>query len=1192
MFLKKLELQGFKSFPEKIKLDFEKGITAVVGPNGSGKSNISDAIRWVIGEQNVRNLRGDKMEDVIFIGTKNRKKLSFAEVSITIDNIDQKLNIAFNEVTITRRVYRSGESNYYINGSACRLKDIHELFMDTGVGKEGYSIIGQGKIDAILNHKSDERRTIFEEAVGIVKFKNRKLQAEQKLNDVKQNLIRTTDIIKEIETQLEPIQIQAEKTKTYLELSKKLKDTRLVIFAHEYSNHEQKIEKLKNDILAVSNNIKKHQDEKDDFEKKSQNFKNDLLKYENKVEQFNKTSFESLKQIEQTENDIKLKTQTINFLNQDINRLINEEKNYNDAISQKKSQIKLIETTLQAKTLEKSLKTKNLEQLEANFKKMNIEINQNKDIIDNFNNQIVEKLKNITEIDIELNNFNNLYNQNTQKEIQINNEISFLKSKINEKTIKNQVLEQNLNNLKNTEDKFSLNLNKNNLKAVSLNKEIDLLKIENESTKKTLIELTNKHKILKELEKDYDGYYNSVKTILKEKQTNKSFNGICGAVAELIKVDEKFETAIEVALGSSLQHIVTKTENDAKIAIDFLKNNKKGRATFLPISSIKAKNIEGLKNEILKQTGVLGIANEVVSFNDEYSLIMLNLLGRVIIVDNIENALNFCKKYKYAYKTVTLDGDVLSNSGALTGGSVLKKINSIFSRTREITKTKEMLQKHLSLSENINKNFELKINELNKLNNYIEETKENIQKIYIEKSQILNEINQNKEYLNDMTKNINNFEIQIKDLFKFQENNKSSLEYYKNLKNKLNTEINELKLKLENFKIKIENNQINKEDNFNEINNLKILINSINHEIFNNNLQIENLENQIKESILKQNNIKQEISNKNEQKQVINNQIEQFNNKIITLKNNYNVLLNDFNTIQKQKDDTKKIINELTEKIINHTKKIGQINNEKVKLELKKEALLNYIQQLSNNMWEDYEITYAMVCNKIEKADIDISSLQKKEKDIKIQINLMGTINPNAIDDFKVLKQRYELNISQKKDILASEENLRNIIIKLEKEMEEQFKEQFKIINKNFNEVFSQMFGGGNAQIILADKENILTSGVEIVASPPGKTLQNLNLLSGGERTLTAMALLFAILRMKPSPFCILDETEAALDDANVNRYANFLKNFSKNNQFIVITHKTGTMEISDVLYGVTMQEQGVSKLISVKLNDAKEYTH
>lgn len=1192
MFLKRLEIQGFKSFPDKIFLEFNKGIIGFVGPNGSGKSNISDAIRWVLGEQSAKNLRGDKMEDIIFTGTKNRRPLGFAEVSIVLDNQDKKLILDYNEITITRKIYRSGESGYFINGAGCRLKDIHELFMDTGIGKEGYSIIGQGKIDAILSYKSEDRRALFEEAVGIVKFKNRRIQSENRLEEVRKNLIRTNDIIDELEKQIRPLEIQQEKAKQFLLFSEKLKLIRINLFIKEYIKSEQDIKNILDKIQSLIDDIDIIENQKEELIKNKEILKVSIIEKEKDIENFNNDFSKISIDIEQNENNIKLYSQNINFIQENILRIQNQKQKNNQVILNKQQEVNLINMYLSEKNLEYSLSESRLKNLIDELENITYKIDEEEEKFKRINNDIMQKIRVSSEVSNKLTIFKNSKRQFEERNIQITGEISALKIKLDEKIIKNKVFQEDIAKIEEKEKCINQHILKEEEKFELLKKEIYSIKNKAFENNKTHIELKNKYQILNDFEKSYEGYFNSVKAVLKEKNNNPKFYGICGAIGELIKVPKDYEVAIEIALGSSIQSIVTRTEEDAKIAIKYLKDTKNGRATFLPITSIKYQKIDNEKDKIFYEKGFVGIAYDLISFEEKYSNILSSLLGRVIIMDNMDNSINLSKKYDYLYRIVTLDGEFINTGGALTGGSIFKKSGGIFSRGREIKNILEninIIEKDIIEINNI---ISLKEQEQNNILKSIKDYKEEMNTLLIEKTKIKGNITQNHEYIKNLKDNIQNRNIEIDTIKKSLELKFKDSDIFENDLIKINSEIEELKEYIASSENEVKEKKSHKDFILSEINSLKMNINSLEYKNQNSRKDILRINNEIK--LLEKDNIELEkdIEKNKLEEECLEKEILRTKKNIETLKYNHGILKSKYDILNKDKNKISNDIEQISSDILKATTNIADLVNHKTKLDSKKENIQDKIDSLCDIMWEDYEVTYASASNDYDKLELSYDELKKEENNLKVKISNLGNVNVSSIEEYKNVKERYYLNIKQKEDILKADKDLKDIIASLVKEMEEQFKKQFYLINKNFKKVFSEIFGGGMAKLILSNEENVLTSGIDIIVQPPGKNLKNLTLLSGGERTLTAMSLLFAIFRMKPSPFCILDEIEASLDDANVTRYTKFLKRLSDDKQFILITHKTGTMEIADILYGVTMEEQGVSKVISVKLKDAKEYTN
>lgn len=1191
MFLKRLELQGFKSFPEKVKLEFKEGITAVVGPNGSGKSNISDGLRWVLGEQSAKSLRGDKMEDIIFAGTKNRKPLGFAEVSMVIDNSDKRLNIDFDEVTVTRRVYRSGESGFFINGSSCRLKDIHELFMDTGIGKEGYSIIGQGRIDTILSTKSDDRRALFEEAVGIVKFKNRRIQAEHKLEEVRGNLVRTNDIISELEKQVGPLEKQAEKTKKYLVLAEDLKKIRVNIFVDEYEKSEKAVNETNENIEIINNQIKEEENKQAKTEESKNEIRNYLEEAENNIEKNSQESADLRSLSEQKENDIKLVEQDIEHIDSNIKRNENEILRKEAEAVKKQEEIKLIKTKIQATELELNLKKENLDKLLSDFEKIDSTVSEREELVKKYNTDIVEKMKTAAQAKSDAAAATMVLEQFRERMIQIAGELDFSQSKLEEKNAHLAACEKLLNDVTEKEERLQKRIDELLEMAKNINDERSKIKNKQNGLNISLNESKSRFKILSELEREYDGYANSVKSILKQKDTNPNFKGVKGAVGELIKVDEKYETAIEIALGGALQNIVTTDEYSAKECMNYLKNNKKGRATFLPMTTIKNRDLGNIKNQLLSEKNVLGVADEIISFAPEFKNIMSNLLGRVIIMSDIDSAISFAKKYNHTYKVVTLEGELLNPGGSMTGGSVYKKAGGVFSRGRELKSLEENIKNFSDELEKTEKELFSVENDYKEIVSDGEKTRELLHQANVEKVEKANKAEQAKSAIAEFEEKIQYLEAERNQLNEQLKDAEDNAQSFNDVSESITKEIDKLSGELSEYQEKIQKERDFKEESSQKINELKIKISSSQHEINSYNADIKRIlaEN---ENLAKENDaLRLEIENSNNQKLVKLEDIEKLKGEIIKLKELFEKLNEKAVILNDKKHYFNKKLEEINNQMVAFSETMGKLNNEKIRLEGKLENIENKSQQLCDSMWEDYEITYADACG-FEKSELSFDELKSNEKSLKAQISSLGSVNPDAVEEFKAVKERYEFNIKHRDDILKADDDLKTIIAKLVEDMEEQFKAQFKVINENFGNVFAEIFGGGTAKLKLTDEDNVLNSGIEIVAQPPGKNLQSLTLLSGGERTLTAVSLLFAIFKMKPSPFCILDETEAALDDANVIRYANYLRKISDKNQFIVITHKTGTMEAADVLYGVTMEEQGVSKIISVKLTEAESITN
>ncbi|MGN1319352.1 MAG: chromosome segregation protein SMC [Lachnospirales bacterium] len=1189
MYLKRLELQGFKSFPEKIKLEFNKGITAVVGPNGSGKSNIADAVRWVLGEKSAKSLRGNKMEDVIFNGTANRKPLGFAEVSMVMDNTDKKLNIDYSEVTVTRRVYRSGESDYLINGTKCRAKDILELFMDTGVGKEGYSIIGQGRIDEILSAKSEDRRLLFEEAAGIVKYRTRSIEATNKLNKERENLVRVNDIISELEAQVGPLEIQAEKAKKAIVITDRLKLVRVNIFVRDAKKYEDEIKKLSSDIEKLNTDLENEKAQEIKNNEEVESLKGVLSDTELKIEEVAESISESRSLKEQKDNDIRLIEQEILHFNSDIERIKNEKENSSLLISEKEENIKEIKSHIEVKKSDFENKQKIYnDKLEA-FSKLSTKVSDNEELLNQYNQDIISKMNKSTDIKGDISKKQAMVEQLKLRNNQIENDISSLKEQLLERE---EALSFSSKELERAENENKLSLEKISQMTNQLNKlnsKIIAEKENQDKINKSIQEKNSRLKILSELEKSYEGYYGGVKAVLSQRDSkNPDFRGISGAVGELINMPKEYEVAIEIALGSAIQNIIASTEKDVTLAINYLKKNNKGRATFLPMTTIKAKTLGSEKYKIINEEGIVGIAKDLISYSEEYENIMSSLLDRVIIADNIKNAINLANKTNHNYKIVTLEGELLNVGGSMTGGSVNKKSAGIFSRGREILTLRDELKALFEEQVIVNRDVDKMIQIGNNLDYKITEAKEELQTIAIRKTEATNKIEQAKEYLSDINLRINNLSNELSEINKTIDLGEKELEEGKNSLEIVNSEIEEINNKLDKYQSQIQTDRDVREESSKEITSLRVEINQLENDIYSYNSdisriisEIEGINKEIENAKINTENIKNKILAKNEEKENISSEIKN----IIEKYESYKLLSEELNN---KKAEINEKIDTLNQDIIKQLETKSAIEKELTRLELRKETVDTNCRKLYDSMWDEYEMTY-VAAREYETLDISDSELQKEERSLRGQLKALGSVNLNAVEEYTAVKERYDFLTKNRDDIIQTEKKLIKVIDQLEKLMTEQFAEQFKIISDNFSLTFAEMFGGGKAELKLADNSDILNCGIDIIVQPPGKALQNMMLLSGGEKALTAMALLFAILKMKPSPFCILDEIEAALDDANVNRYAEYLDNFTEDTQFIVITHRKGTMEAADILYGVTMQEQGVSKLVSVKFDEAKE---
>ncbi len=1182
MYLKRLELQGFKSFADKTILEFKPGITSVIGPNGSGKSNISDAIRWVLGEQSMKSLRGAKSEDIIFAGTQSRKSLGFAEVSIVIDNSDAKLPIEYSEVTVTRKLYRNGETGYFINKTPCRLKDILELFMDTGIGKDGYSIIGQGKIDEILSNKSEDRRHIFEEAAGIVKYRTRKQESEKKMEQTKLNLLRINDILTEIEGNIEPLKAQSEKAKQYLNLREELKNIEVGLFVYNINTYKEKLEQIIKDEEIMTSQRNTENEKLTSIQSLKDSLKQELDEITTQIEQMQNIGFESTNKIEKINSEIGISKERIqnNIANKErleseikelrirIQELQEEEKQRQEKKANLFQNKEKFEEELKQKEKELAKLTKTLsdKELEIEAKKQKIETNTDK------------KYEVLADINTQEANYENLEKRKKTLKIELENIISELDSTRDNK----QELSKKF-----YEIQSKRNIVSNNLQQETTEKESCMNKIKDfeEEINKLNYQMNMKdarHKFLLETEKEKEGYIKSVKELLLDCDKNSQLKkGMHGVLANLISVNKEYELAIEMCLGQALQNVVTETEEDAKKLVEHLRNNNLGRASFLPISSIRGKRIENVISNGMK--GVIGIASDLVKCDKKYTQIVLNLLGRTVVVEDMNIGISLAKMNNYSFRIVTLKGDVISSSGSITGGSVATKTVNILGRSREIEELEKEIKK---LSKKIEEITLQKQKYLESITEVIEKVAglekelQDIEIVYAAENQKMVSIEENIYKLEQRRDKLKEEELSInhqkEESIKQKEEKEQEVE-------KLNSEIKSLSEEVEQFATVNKDNQKYIDDLNFDITNLKISVSSfieseasieefverIRQEILNNNNNIENKNNTLNQAIKENAELQTKIDN-------LNSEIEQIKAEV----NNSSENIEKLKQLRTEKNE---LLDKKEEEITNQFSILEGLKEQIVKMDFKKTKLEQDIEQLINTLWDEYEITpnnageYKKP-NNIAQAQKEVSSIREKIKDL-------GSINIDSIEEYKKISERYDFMCEQRLDLENTVAKLRKVISEMTQTMEQQFKEKFEIINKNFNEVFIELFGGGKAELILTDEDNVLECGIDIRVQPTGKKLQNMMLLSGGEKAFTAIALLFAILKINPAPFCILDEIEAALDDVNVYRFAEYLKKFSQASQFLVITHRKGTMEVADTVYGVTMEENGISKLLSMKLS-------
>ena len=1178
MYLKRIEIQGFKSFANKIVFDFHNGITGIVGPNGSGKSNVSDAVRWVLGEQSAKQLRGGNMQDVIFAGTELRKPLGFAYVAITLDNSDHKLDIDFKEVTVSRRLFRSGESEYLINGSACRLKDISELFFDTGIGKDGYSIIGQGQVDKILNGRPEERRELFDEAAGITKFKRRKGLALKKLESERESLVRVNDILSELEKQVGPLEKQAKVAKEFLNLREELKIFDVNSYIMEYDgitqnlNEYKKREKLLSDDLADARNLLEKS--KTDYE----DITLELKRLDEELDDVRNLIGNNTTRLQEINSHIEILKEQINSENKNNENLSYRGENIDSDIEKKQKELETLKE--EKASLQNLLKEANerenalLSELEDIEKKID-ELAQRLDTLrlssEEFNSRNAdlrakkERYKGILE-QVRLRK-----SQMTQRLLESKTGQNTIELKIDEENKSLNSVNESLHSAESTKDELE------SKKAAIHSEIIRFSKVASELQMKYQSE-SAKLTSLKDLAEKYDGYGIAIKKIM---ETRDRIGGIHGVVADIVRASKKYEVAIETALGGRIQNVVIDSENTAKVLIDYLKKNRFGRATFLPLSAMRNNTFSN--TEFLKEKGVVGIASELVEYDSVYKNLIGSLLGRIVVIDNIDNAIAFEKKFRYEYRVVTLDGDSLSPGGSISGGA-FKNSTNLLSKKREI----EEAQASVSVL----------------LKNY-NEANDKLESFNLQRNDIEIKLDENRKVIQDLIIEKNNISNRRAGLIeKLEELKASSVSVQTDFDN-IDKELSEIEIETKRLDAKLSNVG----EDFSKLGN-----------------DISGIESDIKEQRNKRELLVEKLNASKLEKANISQRLEFIDENVNRTGEDVKALLDEKSGLKTRAEEIVRKINEKNKIIENEhisknelAKKIEKLKQREEELILLKEAKSKsqnkifdnrdvYSERVSlldrdiyrlkgqiekseermsertNYMWNEYELTYNSSLELKTDTDMSLNDIRANISSLKSKIKALGNVNINAISDYNEISGRYELMKKQHTDILEAEATLINIIEELDVAMKKQFAEKFEEIAKEFNEVFKELFGGGSGKLVLEESSDMLEAGITIISQPPGKKLQNMMQLSGGEKALTAIALLFAIQNLKPSPFALLDEIEAALDDSNVDRFAKYLHKLTDRTQFIVITHRRGTMVSADRLYGITMQEKGVSALVSVNL--------
>lgn len=1191
MSLEKVEIYGFKSFADKAEIKFGDGITGIVGPNGCGKSNVSDAIRWVLGEQSAKSLRGGKMEDVIFAGTQDRKSLSYCEVSLIFDNTDKMFSLDYAEVIITRKLYRSGESEYFINRQQARLKDIVDLLHECGIGKEGYTIIGQGKVEEIMSAKPEDRRLIFEEATGIAKFKSKKNESERKLERTHENVVRYADIITEIEGQLGPLEKQSAKTKEYNEISEQLKFHELNTYIAKADGVETAKNKINTRIKGIEEQTRLRQSE---YNRRQEEYEKVFAESDKADEKLRKLHDELLDKtvgIERSSNAKMLYDEKISSLAGQVRRAENEIAENDVLVAECKKSIQDGNVKLQGDREKLGKLNVKSDALRKKLLTLNEKIAVGEELSHANQKLIIESIESLSDVRVNKSEIEIRYENITKK-------IEELSATFDERSVKRENLfhekdacDNNVNDLDRTIFEFKNKIENKEDEIRAVNEEI--AKIDNSvyTLNSLVATLKSKDSFYKSIKETYEGYIQSVKLLLNAAKNNAELKKrIKGVVTELISCDKIYDVAMETALGNAAQNIVTYSPDEAKYLIEYLKKNNYGRATFLPITSVKPRVQTVEITNALNERGAMGVANALVKYDDEYENVISNLLGNTLIVDNLENATAIARKYRFAFKIVTLEGEVFSTQGSMTGGSGRKESTGLLSGDRKREENAALLEK--------------KTAEMDKLKEE-KSVKEKTRDEALEELSLLNDTyNSKRQQLYGEREKQSITERNLSEIEREMESLSETIESLRESATQLAEKLEATKRggkKLEEDRENVSKTANKQRQEYEEMNKERALLNEEN-----NALQVEITELKAEINVLENDKIRLEktvaeteasterLKKSNEGGLAIIEELKREKEKIALTKEEQEqaaALRKEIDDIETYKEALRVKLTENAEEKERLTGEINELTDKKHDEELALSKIDSDLEYMGKSIYEDYQETYETALA-VKEEGYDAARGEQEINRLRRRKSALGAINPNAIEDYKAVKERYEEMLSQKEDLEKAESDLRSAIDKIKAEMLTQFDEGFVKINQNFQKIFKELFGGGRAmlQMDYTEVDDKLEAGVEIVAEPPGKKLQKLSLLSGGEKALTAIAILFAILKMRPMPFCVLDEVEAALDEANVDRFARYLQKFSNDTQFIVITHKKPTMERADSLFGVTMQEKGVSKMVSVKLSDVSQW--
>lgn len=1179
MYLKSIEVQGFKSFANKIVFDFHNGITGIVGPNGSGKSNVADAVRWVLGEQRVKQLRGGSMQDVIFSGTENRKPLSYAYVAITLDNSDHQLAVAYEEVTVARRLYRSGESEYLLNGTACRLKDVQEMFYDTGIGKEGYSIIGQGQIDRILSTKPEEARELFDEATGIVKFKKRKKTAEKKLDDEKQNLLRVTDILEELKKQLGPLERQSEKAKEYLKKKETLKEIEIQIFLTEMEQNRLQIKKLQDARAAAEGDLKET----------SEAFENTKLEYE-RIEKELEGIDARIDASKEEASSQRLHRQQmkgqIAVLKEQARSAKQSAQHYRERMDSIREELKSRGEEKRSILSEKSELDMYLAQAEKAqsdaedaLQSIQQRIADSQTNIENSKNEIISILNQRSSIKGELQRYDAMAEQVRLRRAEVSQSLIRLKS---DDLDQEELLEQSEKELaavqKELEEKTEVRTRLEQ-KIAGLQQRITICRKRMEDAQTDYHREASRLESLQNLAERYDGYGSSIRRVMEQKDKIK---GICGVVADLIKTGKEYETAVETALGGSIQNVVTEDEETAKRLIAFLKQNRFGRATFLPLTAMKEPQPYS-SPEVLREPGVIGAADTLVQTDARYRGVASRLLGRTVVVKTIDDAVALQRKYRYGLRIVTIEGELMNPGGSMTGGA-FRNSSSLLSRGREIEELRAKVERLHGHLQNVQKELLDLQNDRSGCYSVLDQNTAKLQEVRVRENtarmnaeQIRSRRTTAKDERKRLEKESAELARQTAELEELQKTNRKELKDSQT-REKAHT------FAVEAYQQRLDEERLKEAEASKNLEEYHLDTASARQKAGFAAANLERVDGELNKLTEEQRELEKNVEQADRDTKGREEGIIALQEQMEGIASAISALEEKTLDLQRQKEEQSASHKSFFSRREELSGRMGELDKEIFRLDSQKEKLDENSENLMNHMWAEYELTYNAALELKKENAGSLQQLKKSCAAVKEEIKDLGNVNVNAIEDYKEVLERYTFMDGQRNDLLDAEETLRKVIAELDSGMKRQFREQFALIQREFDKAFKELFGGGKGTLELIDEEDLLETGVRIISQPPGKKLQNMMQLSGGEKALTAIALLFAIQNLKPSPFCLLDEIEAALDDSNVVRFSKYLHKLTKNTQFIVITHRRGTMNAADRLYGITMQEKGVSALVSVNL--------